>query len=239
MRASRRNLVASVLIFAGVAGGGLWWSEHATFRYLSDQPEEFVAQFGPPPAAGSADTRRELDELLELQRVRTPAQVAAARADKKKDVARFLAALGLDAAHPPSLPKLQVLTDTAEADIGPYVRAVKDKYRRLRPYEIEPKLEPCIDDVRGDLSYPSGHAAYGYLMGYLLSELVPARRDALLRRAQEFAYQRMVCGVHFRSDLEAGRRGARFLLEKMHDSSAFQRDFAAARQELDVALRPR
>ena len=95
-----------------------------------------------------------------------------------------------------------------EDDIRPYVRAAKDRFRRLRPYEIEPRLEPCIDDVRGDLSYPSGHATYGYVMAYLLRDMVPERRTQLLARADEFARQRMVCGVHFTSDLEAGRIGA-------------------------------
>ena len=63
-----------------------------------------------------------------------------------------------------------------------YVRAVKERFRRLRPYEIEPRLQPCIDDVQGDLSYPSGHAAYGYAMAYLLSSLVPERRAGAARR---------------------------------------------------------
>jgi len=232
VKTSRRSLVICALLFVGVAGGGFWWSQHAAFRYLSGQTGEFVAQFGPPSAADSAATRRELDELLLMQGHRTPAQVAAAQADRKKDVSRFYAALGIEAAHARDLPKLHELTDNAEADIGPYVRAVKDKYRRLRPYEIEPKLHPCIGDVRGDLSYPSGHATYGYLMGYLLSEVAPARRAALMRRADEFANQRMVCGVHFRTDLEAGRHGAEYLLRQMEASPAFQRDLAAAQSEL-------
>lgn len=232
MKAGRRGLLACALLFAGVASGGFWWSHHSAFRYLSGQTGEFVAQFGPPTAADSAATRRELDELLRMQSDRTPEQVSAAQADRKKDVSRFYAALGIDAAHAPDLPRLRELTDNAEADIGPYVRAVKDKYRRLRPYEIEPKLHPCIGDVRGDLSYPSGHATYGYLMGYLLSEVAPGRRAALMRRAEEFASARMVCGVHFRTDVEAGRVAAEFLLKRMEESPAFQHDLAAARSEL-------
>jgi acid phosphatase (class A) len=234
----RRSLVVSALVFVGVAGSGLWWSQHTTFRYLSGQTGEFDALFAPPPAADSGITRRELDELLEMQRVRTQAQVTAAQADRKKDLARFYAALGLDPAHPPDLPALHRLTDNAEEDIGPYVRAVKEKYRRLRPYEIEPRLHPCIGDVKGDLSYPSGHATYGYLMGHLLSEVTPARRAALMRRAEEFANQRMICGVHFRSDLEAGRRGAVLLLQQMHTSPGFRRDLAAAQEEFSLAVAP-
>jgi hypothetical protein len=79
-----------------------------------------------------------------MQLARSPGEVTAAQEDRKKDVVRFYAALGVDAAHPPDLPRLRELTNHAEADIGPYVRAAKEKFSRLRPYEIEPRLRPCI-----------------------------------------------------------------------------------------------
>jgi acid phosphatase (class A) len=123
-----------------------------------------------------------------------------------------------------------------ESDVRAYVRAPKERFRRRRPYEIESRLDPCIGDVQGDLSYPSGHATYGYVMAYLLSELVPERREALSKRADEFARQRMVCGVHFRSDLEAGRAGARALIGMLHESAEFRRDAVEAAEELRAAL---
>ena len=110
-----------------------------------------------------------------MQATRTPAQVAAARADRKTRIERFYGALGIDGNAPPDLPRLHRLADRVEDDVRLYVRAAKDRYRRLRPYEIEPRLEPCIDNVRGDLSYPSGHAAFAYSMAYLLELLVPER----------------------------------------------------------------
>jgi acid phosphatase (class A) len=73
-------------------------------------------------------------------------------------------------------------------------------------------------------------------MGSLLSELVPERRVELMLRAADFANQRMICGVHFRSDVEAGRRGALYLFRKMHDSAAYRRDATAASEELRTAL---
>jgi acid phosphatase (class A) len=236
VKTSRRTLFVGVIGAALLAGGGLWWWPHAAFHYLSGQTAEFAAQFTPPPAIDSAAAHSEVAELLDLQFRRTAAEVAAARADRVKDVSRFYAALGLDTAHPPDLPALQKLTDRAEADVGPYVRVVKEKFRRLRPYEIEPKLRPCIGDVKGDLSYPSGHAIYGFLMGYMLAELVPERRAALMQRAEEFARQRMVCGVHFRSDIEAGRHGAYFLFAKLHESPAYREDALRASNELRAAL---
>ena len=47
----------------------------------------------------------------------------------------------------------------------------------------------------------------------------------------------MVCGVHFRSDLEAGRMGARALTGMLHGSAEFRRDATEAAGELRAALK--
>jgi acid phosphatase (class A) len=224
---------AGLLIAALVA----WWPRQPELHYLDGQTAEFVNEFAAPTAADSIQTRRELDELLELQRARTPAQVEAARADRTTEASRFYAALGLEASA--ELPRVDRFIDRAEDDVRLYIRATKENFRRLRPGEIEPRLSPCIDRVREDLSYPSGHAAYGYATAYLLIDLAPERREALLARADEFARQRMVCGVHFRSDIEAGRQGARWLVARMPASARFAEDAAAAKMELREALSAR
>jgi acid phosphatase (class A) len=74
-------------------------------------------------------------------------------------------------------------------------------------------------------------------MAYLLSDLVPERRAELLRRAAEFGRQRMVCGVHFPSDVEAGRKGAEWLARELLTDPAYAEDLGAARHELRAALR--
>ena len=212
-----------------------WWHERDVVHFTAATDPAFVARFAPPPAANSAQTRRELDELLALQARRTEAEARAAQADRKTRVDRFYGALGLGE-NPPSLPKLEALAEQVEDDVRIHVRAVKDHYRRLRPYKIETRLDPCIGDVRGDLSYPSGHAAFSWAMAGLLSDLVPERRAALEARAEQFARQRMVCGVHFPSDLAAGRDAARWLLEQMRRQPDFQRRSADAARELRAAL---
>jgi acid phosphatase (class A) len=236
MTATRRNLLITAAWLALVSGGTAWWWHNHFFHYLPGTTEEFVTLFATPPPPDSAQTRAELDELLALQRTRTPADVTAAQADRKKEVSGFYAALGFEAGHSPDLPRLESLMDDVEHDIAPYVRAVKRKYLRLRPYEIETGLEPCIHDVQADLSYPSGHATYGYVLAELLSKLVPERHLVLERRADEFARQRMVCGVHFRSDLEAGRKAARWLAGQLEDEPEYRRDANAAMAELRAAL---
>jgi acid phosphatase (class A) len=234
MTQRQRRLIAGLAAGFVVAALVAWWPRQPSFNYLDGKTAEFVSQFAAPPPADSAQTRRELDELLELQRSRTPAQVDAARADRTTEVSRFYAVLGLPESA--DLPRLELLIDRAEEDVRLYVRAAKEAFRRLRPSEIEPRIAPCIDRVRQDLSYPSGHAAYGYATAHLLIGLAPEHRDALLARADEFALQRMVCGVHFRSDIEAGRQGGQWLVARMPASQRYADDAAAAEMELRAAL---
>jgi acid phosphatase (class A) len=163
--------------------------------------------------------------------------VAAARADRKTEIARFLPALGLKAGANVPLPLVRRLAQRVEDDIRPYVRAAKDRFHRLRPYEIEPRIEPCIDHLPGDAAYPSGHSTYGYVITGVLVDLAPERRAQLEARGAEFAHQRMVCGVHFASDIEAGRLGAIWLMKELHSSPNYRADAAAAAAELQVAMR--
>jgi len=223
---SRRFWLGVVAGAALLAVGVHAWLHHGAGHYLHDDSASFAAEFSPPPARGSAAERAELDELLALQRDRTPAEIDAARTDRKTVISRFYGVIGLDtSAH---LPKLEAVAQSVEDDLRPLVRAAKDRYLRLRPYAVEPRLEPCIDKVAADLSYPSGHAAYGYSMTYLLADMVPERRAQLLERADEFARQRMVCGVHFPSDLVAGRRAAELLMTRLRKTAEFRRDEADA-----------
>jgi acid phosphatase (class A) len=230
------RILSAIVATLAIAGAIHWWLQHDRLTYLNGDTTDYVALFGTPPAADSPATRVELDELLGLQNTRSAADVAAARADRKTEIRRFYVALGFPATTNPHLPLLGELAETVEDDTRPYVRAAKNKFRRLRPYEIEPRLDPCIDNVRGDLSYPSGHASYGYVMAYMLRELVPERSDQLIARADDFARQRMVCGVHFRTDIEAGRLGAQWLIFALDASPEFRADADAAKAELRTAL---
>ena len=72
--------------------------------------------------------------------------------------------------------------------------------------------------VAGPLSVPA----------LLLADMVPERRAELEARAAEFARQRMVCGVHFASDLAAGRQAAEWLLRALHQEMEYSREGAAA-----------
>ncbi len=232
---SRRAVVAAALLVTLGSGYALWQHEKPP-RFLHAAESDFTALFAMPPAADSPQTRGELEDLLAMQQRRSPQEAEAAYADRKTEIWQFASALGLPPDQVREMGALNRLAEQIEDDVRPYVRAAKHRFLRLRPYEIEPRIKPCIDNVRGDLSYPSGHSTYGYVMAYLLSDIVPERRAQLMARAQQFAQQRAVCGVHFPSDLEAGRIGAEWLTQRFLTSPDYQAASVEARRELRAAV---
>ncbi|HEV8442195.1 MAG TPA: phosphatase PAP2 family protein [Steroidobacteraceae bacterium] len=227
---------ASALIVAVTAGG--WFATHRELpHYLPPDTSAFVDSFLPPPADASPQTRQELDELLDLQGTRTPETVKAAQDDSHKDVSRFYEALGFDPAYSPDLPQLESLTNAVEKDVGRYVNAAKQHFTRDRPYLREPRLKPCITGVEDHNSFPSGHATYGFVMAYLLVEMVPERRTELMRRASLFAQARAICGVHYPSDLIAGKEAAVWLSQRILQDPGYLVAAEKAKRELRAALK--
>jgi len=222
-------------VAAAIAVAALGTLVHRFFDkplYLVEPADALVALLPPPAADDTAQTRAELDALLEMQAQRTPDTIAFAQANQRKDIEQFAGVLGLTRTDRPELAKFRALFDEVEDDIKPYVRSAKLHFARRRPYLVESRLTTCLDGVAGDQSYPSGHATYGWAVAYLLSDMLPQRRPALMARAAEFAQQRCVCGVHYPSDLEGGRISGEWLAQHILASPAYRADAIAASQEL-------
>lgn len=98
---------------------------------------------------------------------------------------------------------------------------------------------PCIslsDDHTYSPSYPSGHATVGAMLAIVLADMVPERRSALFECGWEYGEARIVSGVHFPSDVEAGRILGTTLVGMMRQDARFRADMNAARAELRQAL---
>jgi acid phosphatase (class A) len=92
--------------------------------------------------------------------------------------------------------------------------------------------------LRAQSSYPSGHSTLGYAWALALAELAPQRADAILLRGREYGDSRVICGVHFPSDVDAGRVLAAGVVARLHADADFRRALDAARRELSRAYPP-
>jgi len=205
-------------------------------QYVDASALDLVRLLPPPPANDSAETRAELDEMLKIQKKRSAVQVSRAQADADITLNRFADALGaapgFDAKN---LPATTLLFRRITTDEFVVVGTGKDRFARPRPFVLEPRLRPIVEKPPNG-SYPSGHTVWGHTVGLVLSEMVPERRAQLMKRAEEYADNRVVAGVHYPSDIEGGRMAATAFAAALFSSPAFQTDLAAAKAELRQAL---
>jgi acid phosphatase (class A) len=124
-----------------------------------------------------------------------------------------------------------MVVDEEKAD----TKVAKNYFHRPRPYSVDPSLKTCEPVKPGkvaDTSYPSGHATLAFSTGVVLAALLPAKSQAILGRAFEYSEHRLVCGVHFRSDIVAGQQFGTILAIKLMDNEEFKAQMAKAQAEL-------
>jgi len=183
-----------------------------------------------PPAADSTTGRSDLAEVHRIEKSRTTKEVKAAQYDDThEDIFIFATVLG-DDFNAERYPITAMLSAHLRNDAGIIDNPLKQTFGRLRPYNLDPTLHP-ICETNQESSYPSGHALNGYLYAFALAEMVPEQHDAILRRADEYAYHRVVCGSHYVSDTQASRQVASFVFGNLLANPRFQQELDAATRE--------
>jgi acid phosphatase (class A) len=139
-------------------------------------------------------------------------------------------------------PRLYHLLLRALVDGGLSTYKAKIKYNRMRPFTINnaPICTPEDEKIlRHDGSYPSGHTALGWTWALILAELAPDKADAILARGLAYGESRIICNVHWNSDVVAGRIMGSSTFARMHNSPEFIADMKAAKAELAAAPAPK
>ena len=186
----------------------------------------------PPPLAGSPQARAEVAELHAIAARSTPEMLAAAKhdaGDQRPDL--FNTVLGFDVMALPATMKLlnDVLKEQSD-DAG----TAKKFFQRERPWNVDAGIATCEMHLPGPArtSYPSGHATLAFSIGVVLAALIPEKAQPILARAQEYAENRLVCGMHFRSDIMAGQELGTIVAITLLQDPAFAGEIEAARAEL-------
>lgn len=188
----------------------------------------------PPPVLGSAADRA---DLAIAQGPWSEARIDQARQDSAIDpFAAFDNVLGADFTAV-RFPATAILLRRVTAGAGAASQPPKDLYQRPRPFMRIAGHPTCVDPtpLRGNGSYPSGHTAIGFAWGLTLAEMLPTRADALVARGIDFGQSRIVCGVHWNSDVETGRTIGAAVFARLQSEAGFQAELTAARAELAAA----
>lgn len=130
----------------------------------------------------------------------------------------------------------------AATDMQGPAEAAKRDVRRDRPYVGAADTRTCDPRTLGGIggstggalsyAYPSGHAAFGRITARALAAVLPDRTVPLRAWGDRLGDNRLVCRVHWQSDVAAGRLLADALYPKLAALPAFRADVAAARAEL-------
>jgi len=201
---SWRRAIA-MLIFA-VSQAPLAFADAGCGKVPDSRLNTLMKLLAAPPCDECDQTKAELKELTQIQEARTPAEQQHATADITISIPRFLEGANIEfdasalAKCNDLFEKLSKLTKKASDN-------AKRTFCRTRPFNLvgntlQPLQSP--DDLKNSPSYPSGHTTYGTLMGTVLAHMVPEKRDELYARIADYGHSRLIAGVHYRSDIDAG-----------------------------------
>jgi acid phosphatase (class A) len=212
--------------------------------YLKDAALNGAAILGPPPAPDSPYGRADRAAFEETRKLEGSARWKTAQQDNDLwgggAVKRFSCAMGVELSEK-TTPVTSRMLHRLELDVRTVGTPAKQAYDRKRPLigNDAPLCVPREDWMKTNASYPSGHSMTAWSWALVLTELKPDRADALLEVGKAGGDSRVVCGVHFPSDVEAGRTLGSAMVARLHADAAFQADLKKAKREIAKAkVRP-
>lgn len=248
-RSRRLAVAAFALSVAGCAVAPLsaptFWAgfpDHPHGYLNKDGAPNAAAFLPPPPKAGSLRDQDDIAVYRDTRALKDSPRWLQARADNEIETPAaprvFDEPLGIRF-EPTRMPTLTRLLGRMLGDLETIQTPAKRGFTRPRPFVAEP-ADTCIAPepwLAASGSYPSGHSALGWAWALVLAEMAPDRADAVLARGLAYGESRVVCGVHYPSDVEAGRLVGAAMVARLKADPAFQADFAVAKRELDDARR--
>jgi acid phosphatase (class A) len=192
---------------------------------------------GPPPEPKSTRGRAERKTFKQTRKLAgTPAwdkAIADADLSGGHGLKSFSCAAGVTIG-PEATPTLTQLLMRMTDDASKIYQPAKAVFQRKRP-PVGNKKPICVPRekwIETEGSYPSGHGLIGWSWALVISEVAPEHASAVLARGREFGDSRIICGVHYQSDIEAGRYLGSVLVSKLHQNAAFMADLETAKAEV-------
>jgi len=172
----------------------------------------------------------DLETVRQVQATRTPEQEAWAREVDRDTVWKAGAFLGAWFTAE-RLPRTARFFWELTVDSYAVSERVKARHGRPRPPKRDATVKPCVP-LPSNASYPSGHSFQAWIRAEVLADLLPEHEAAFRERAGRAAWARVVGGVHYPTDVVAGRRLALAFVNELRKSPAYREAVDACRKEL-------
>jgi membrane-associated phospholipid phosphatase len=171
----------------------------------------------PPPAFGSSEFEEALSEVRRISDTRTEEQLRIALfwADGTgtytppghwNDIASALInehdMSEIEAAH------ILALTNMAMMDAGVCCWDCKYHYCLIRPWQADPSITTPVGKPNFP-AYTSGHSAFSASASEVLGYFFPDKKDELETMAEDAGISRLYGGIHYRFDIEEGKKVGR------------------------------
>jgi acid phosphatase (class A) len=222
------SLMAAVLAVPAAA------QEAGSAFYLDPADVDLVHVLAPPPSVDSPAAKADLEAVRTAMQSRTEAAIEHAQADDQRTVFRFADVLGPNF-RPENLPFTTQFFQHVYENGNAATVAAKSHFQRQRPFVVDPDIKIIVVQAP-DFSYPSNHSTFAYEAGILLAAMVPEKAAAIFERAADFAHNRVIAGVHFPTDIEAGRIAGGVIDNALLHNAHFLADFGRAKSEVRAAL---
>lgn len=203
--------------------------------YVTAKMMDIATLMLPPPVTGSPADLADLAAVRAAQAHASEARKAQALTDSEETIfVMFTSVLG-GRFVPATLPKASALFARVSESEDDTLDAAKPIFGRVRPWMAYPDVKPFAKPSKSG-SYPSGHTTQVAIDAIVLSAMVPEKRAEIWVRADDYAQSRVVGGMHYPTDLDAGWRAGTAMAAVMFQLPNFRADFEAARAEVRAAL---
>ena len=206
--------------------------------YITATDVDFPGLLPPPPTETSPDGKRDLQAIIDLQKTMNADRLVAIRHDLDQSVYTVAASVLGPKFTKENFPLAGAFFDKVVKDAGVGVGPIKQKYKKLRPFQYSKDVHTPDDIAKaaGGPTYPSGHSTTGALIPLVLGMMVPEKREALYERGNEYATNRITSGAAYPSDAEGGRITAALAVNQMLKNPEFRSDFEAVKAEVRKGL---
>lgn len=191
----------------------------------------------PPPTYPVTATM--IDQLLVLAVAERPEALGEIAEENQNFQLRWLQLLNISpTSHPHTFLLTKIMARVGEFTMvmlklqypNPDGVAPPPSWYQPRPNQVCATLFPPVP-VPGHPSYPAGHALIGTLTSDCLTDVVPQYADPLTALAARVGMNRVIAGLHYREDIDAGAKAAHDLKPFLAACQFYKDTLALAKTE--------